>query len=131
LIQGLGLVFSELPLQNDMDSWPKLKKIFEIQFLKKTQKEWIEAFQDLDACVSPVLEYSELTSHEHHTQRGSLLENGDPRPAPRLETKLNHLNPSSPLKNKSLLKPGQHTKEILVKLGLDPLFLTDNKLSKL
>ena len=46
--------------------------------------EWVEIFKDLDACVTPVLELSEMKSHPHHKSRTFESLNGSPLPAPRI-----------------------------------------------
>ncbi|KAH8279597.1 hypothetical protein KR018_004763 [Drosophila ironensis] len=56
-------------------------------FLSKTQAEWSQIFEDLDACVYPVLDYREVHKHDHNRQRDSFESREGvqvPRPAPRL-----------------------------------------------
>ena len=68
----------------------KNRKLFTEVFKKKTQKEWCEIFDHVDACVFPVLEWDEAPEHEHNKVRNVFLDpkkaNGAvvPNPAPKL-----------------------------------------------
>ncbi|XP_017152916.1 alpha-methylacyl-CoA racemase-like [Drosophila miranda] len=56
-------------------------------FLTKTQAQWSKIFEDIDACVYPVLDYTKVHQHAHNKERQSFGLLGDavaPRPAPRL-----------------------------------------------
>ncbi|XP_034098076.1 alpha-methylacyl-CoA racemase [Drosophila albomicans] len=56
-------------------------------FLTKTQAEWSAIFEDVDACVYPVVEWQEAAEHHHNAERASFERSEDslvPRPAPRL-----------------------------------------------
>ncbi|KAH8392184.1 hypothetical protein KR215_002606 [Drosophila sulfurigaster] len=56
-------------------------------FLTKTQAEWSAIFEDVDACVYPVVEWQEAAEHRHNAERASFERFEDslvPRPAPRL-----------------------------------------------
>lgn len=56
-------------------------------FLTKTQAEWSEIFEDIDACVYPVLDWQQAHKHDHNAERHSFErvdDNWAPRPAPRL-----------------------------------------------
>ncbi|WP_233849923.1 CaiB/BaiF CoA transferase family protein [Paraburkholderia sp. HD33-4] len=86
LLDKLGLAHSELPPQHDRAGWPVLRERFAAVFLTRTRDEWCEVFEGSDACVAPVLSFSEAPSHPHHVTRGSFVEaNGfvQPAPAPR------------------------------------------------
>ncbi|MGN5236235.1 MULTISPECIES: CoA transferase [unclassified Rhodococcus (in: high G+C Gram-positive bacteria)] len=74
LLKGLDLDAAELPAQNDMSSWPEMKKLFTEKFLSKTRDEWSAIFLGTDACVSPVLTFAEAPANEHIAARGSLIE---------------------------------------------------------
>ncbi|XP_017051717.2 alpha-methylacyl-CoA racemase [Drosophila ficusphila] len=63
------------------------KRLLTEVFLSKTQSEWSKIFEDVDACVYPVLDYREVHKHDHNKERESfeLLEGVTaPRPAPLL-----------------------------------------------
>ena len=101
---------AKLPPQNNPKSWPELEVLFTNVISTKTRDEWMSIFEQLDACVTPVLEIPELMSHPQHVARQSLV-NGDPAPCPRLDKTPAELKPFS------LLKSGQHTQEILKELA--------------
>ncbi|XP_030561496.1 alpha-methylacyl-CoA racemase [Drosophila novamexicana] len=56
-------------------------------FLTKSQAEWSAIFEDVDACVYPVVDWQKVQEHGHNAERQSFERVGDilaPRPAPRL-----------------------------------------------
>ncbi|XP_013114226.2 alpha-methylacyl-CoA racemase [Stomoxys calcitrans] len=58
-------------------------------FLQKTQDEWTAIFEDIDACVYPVLDWSEVMQHDHNKCRKAFAPFDEdnslaPQPAPRL-----------------------------------------------
>lgn len=74
LIKGLGLEGHDWENKRfDESRWPELKGLFEDIFKSKTRSEWEAIFDGTDACVAPILEYSELETQSN-------LE-GDQRPA--------------------------------------------------
>lgn len=63
------------------------KTLVRLKFLEKTQDEWSQIFENIDACVYPVLELHEAEKHDHNQERKSFQEIDGikvPRPAPRL-----------------------------------------------
>ncbi|KPI35760.1 Isopenicillin N epimerase component 2 [Cyphellophora attinorum] len=60
LIAGLELPSSFLSEQWNKELWPERKKIIANRFKQKTRHEWRTIFDSTDACVSPVLEFSEI-----------------------------------------------------------------------
>jgi len=86
LLDKLGLADADLSKQHDRGGWPQLRQRFEAAFLTRTRDEWCEIFDGSDACVAPVLSFSEAPSHPHHVARGSFVEVEGavvPAPAPR------------------------------------------------
>ena len=86
LLDRLGLAGAELPTQHDRSGWPRLREAFATAFLQRTREEWCAIFDGSDACVAPVLAFSEAANHPHHLARGSFIEVNDvvqPAPAPR------------------------------------------------
>ncbi len=85
LLRGLGLDGEELPHQMDRSQWPEMKVRFEAIFRSKTRDEWTAIFEEVDACVTPVLSPSEAALHPYNVQREvfSLGERVQPNPAPR------------------------------------------------
>ncbi|XP_029860248.1 alpha-methylacyl-CoA racemase isoform X2 [Aquila chrysaetos chrysaetos] len=115
LIKGLGLDSDKLPSQLSFSDWPKMKEKFASIFAQKTQAEWCSIFDGTDACVTPVLSFDEVASHQHNKQRSSFIKNDQeeisPRPAPLLSR-----TPAVPsFKRDPFI--GEHTEEILLEYG--------------
>jgi alpha-methylacyl-CoA racemase len=56
------------------------------RFLSRTQAEWTAIFDGTDACVAPVLPFTEAVEHPHMAARGVFVEHEghvQPAPAPR------------------------------------------------
>ncbi len=86
LLAKLGLADADLPNQHDRSGWPRLRAAFIAAFLERTRAEWCFIFEGSDACVAPVLGFSEAAKHPHNQARGSFIEVGgvvQPGPAPR------------------------------------------------
>ncbi|MGY2486532.1 CaiB/BaiF CoA transferase family protein [Cupriavidus sp. CP313] len=86
LLDKLGLAGKDLPAQYDRNGWPVLREQFEAVFLTRTRDEWCTVFEGSDACIAPVLAFSEAPNHPHHRARGSFVEVAgvvQPAPAPR------------------------------------------------
>ncbi|XP_070599592.1 alpha-methylacyl-CoA racemase [Erythrolamprus reginae] len=114
-IRGLGLDLQKLPSQMSVSDWPEMKKIFTDVFKKKSQAQWCEIFDGVDACVTPVLTLDEAASHPHNEQRGSFLKNDQeeisPRPSPFLSR-----TPATPSFKRDP-SVGEHTEEVLLEYG--------------
>ena len=83
LLEGLGIDPSEVPDQYDRTRWRAMSARFEERFASRSRGEWLERFRGTDACVSPVLTFSESLADEHLMARGTFVEvDGIPRPAP-------------------------------------------------
>lgn len=110
-IAGLGLKPEDASQFLD---WKVLRKLFEDTFATKTQKDWCEIFDNVDACVTPILTVDEAVGYEHNTSKGTFAEASRekfvPQPAPRFS--------DMPL-NVSNVQPfvGQHTAQVLSELG--------------
>ncbi|XP_019876982.2 alpha-methylacyl-CoA racemase [Aethina tumida] len=106
LLQGLGLNEDDAPQFGQFD---EMKKIFEEKFLQKTQKEWCEIFDGIDACVGPLLDLKDAPNHPHNVESFVDTEEGKfPKPAPVLSR--------TPAESQCLKKSpdcGEHTREIL------------------
>lgn len=74
LLTGLELDPESLPHQLDMPRWPELKERFIEVFKTKTRDEWAAVFDGTDACVSPILDFTEAPNDPHLAARGSLVE---------------------------------------------------------
>jgi len=69
LVSLLELDKALLKQQNDKASWPAMHSLFEKTFLGKTRDEWTHLFEGADACVAPVLDFSEAESYPHNAER--------------------------------------------------------------
>ena len=83
LLAGLGLSDADLPDQLDPAGWPVLRAAFAEAFARRTRDDWAERFQDVDACVTPVLAPGEVVAHPQVVARATMLDvDGAPQPAP-------------------------------------------------
>jgi alpha-methylacyl-CoA racemase len=83
LRDGLGISADEVPNQLDIGAFPEMQKIFTDRFASKTRDEWTEIFSGTDACVTPVLTWTEAAQNEHLRARSTLVEaNGVDQAAP-------------------------------------------------
>jgi alpha-methylacyl-CoA racemase len=83
LLRGLGLPIPGDRDQLDPGTWPEERDQFEAAFRMKTRQEWTVVFEELDACVTPVLSPWEAHLHPHNVARNSFLEvDGVMQPAP-------------------------------------------------
>lgn len=91
------------------------KKIQEV-FLTKTQEEWCHIFDNLDACVTPVLDINSVDKHEYRASDTSFYRDTNnmvvPEPVPKLSR-----TPGICSGHNHLPEPGEHTIEILKELG--------------
>jgi len=81
---------------------------------QKTRDEWVTFFEQVDACVEPVLEMDELTSHPHHVARENFVTHEHP-------TEGTFQLPRSPFRLSEYIPPphtgapalGEHSKKLL------------------
>jgi alpha-methylacyl-CoA racemase len=71
LLDKLGLPDSLRAHQNDRSTWPARTKEFAEVFQQKDRDTWAAHFDGSDACVAPVLTFSEAAQHPHMADRGS------------------------------------------------------------
>ncbi|EDW02784.1 alpha-methylacyl-CoA racemase [Drosophila grimshawi] len=75
-------------------------------FLTKNQDEWSALFEDVDACVYPVVDWSKAQQHRHNAERESFVSVADawaPCPAPRLSRTPGQIRQNTQSNEKSLL----------------------------
>ncbi|EKF22742.1 coA-transferase III family protein [Mycolicibacterium hassiacum DSM 44199] len=85
-LKGLGLENADLPDQNDRSRWPELRAKFAEVIASKDRDHWAKVFEGTDACVTPVLSFSEVETEPHITERNTFYRDGEhlqPMPAPR------------------------------------------------
>jgi crotonobetainyl-CoA:carnitine CoA-transferase CaiB-like acyl-CoA transferase len=120
LISGLEIDAEDLPDQMDVDSWPKITKVFELKFKSKSQEEWRRVFEKTDACVSPVIEMAEAHLEPHNRERG-IIAHGDgghePMPAPRFSSD-GGKSYEMPRVRMEMPQVGQHSIQILKEFGV-------------
>lgn len=116
LLRVLGLDPAQLPAQNDRSGWPALRKEIASRFAARSRDEWGEVFEDVEACVAPVLDMAEAIVHPHNRERGTFVDVegiSQPGPAPRFSS-------TPPVIRHGPAFAGEHTTEILESLGYSP-----------
>ena len=86
LLTGLGMSPDDVPGQLEIAAYPEMLKIFTERFASKTRDEWTEIFAGTDACVTPVLTWTEAAENEHLKARSTVMDNDgvvQAAPAPR------------------------------------------------
>jgi alpha-methylacyl-CoA racemase len=86
LLEKLGLSSADMPDRDDPANWPALKETFAGIFATRSRDEWAELFDGSDACVTPVLSFSEARDHPHNAARGVITDAfgvAQPAPVPR------------------------------------------------
>ncbi|CAO3643805.1 unnamed protein product [Mucor hiemalis] len=116
LLDKLQLNGDDQPDQLDRDSWRKMKVKFQDIFSQKTQLEWTTIFDGSDACVTPVLSFTDAIPNSTSTSSSKQWprQAAMPQPAPLLSR--------TPAKKAQtvddpFLAPGKHTIEVLGELG--------------
>lgn len=84
----------------------------------RTQREWMQVFEKLEACVEPVLEGEEVLAEPQLNHRGMFfkMDHPDAGPIKQMSTPLKLANRSAPHLPPPRL--GEHTADILKRLGL-------------
>ncbi|WP_227243610.1 CaiB/BaiF CoA transferase family protein [Paraburkholderia caribensis] len=107
LLDKLGLADAGLPKQHDRSGWPVLREAFAAAFAARTRDEWCAAFEGSDACVAPVLGFSEAPDHPQHRARGSFVEVAgvvQPAPAPRFSATPSRIDRPAPRRGQGGLR---------------------------
>ena len=73
LLAGLDLSPDEVPSQLDIGSYPQMYEVFAQRFASRTRDEWAQDFAGTDACVTPVLTWSEAAADEHLNARSTVI----------------------------------------------------------
>lgn len=74
LLVGLGFADDEVPGQFERDRYDEMQAAFTGRFATKTRAEWTAVFAGTDACVTPVLSWTEASGNEHLLARGTLVD---------------------------------------------------------
>lgn len=114
LVRVTGFEAPEGAHQLDRSSWPEAKRRMAEIFATKSRDEWCSLFDGTDACVAPVLSWSEAIEHPHNVVRRTFVEYDgvvQPAPAPRFSrTPAEIGRPPAGV--------GEHTDEVLAESGL-------------
>jgi alpha-methylacyl-CoA racemase len=116
LLDGLGLPSALAEDMADRSRWPALRERLAGAFATRTRAEWEQAFDGVDACVTPVLSLSEAAEHPHMRHRDVLPARPDgrqPAPAPRF-ARTPAAGPGRPT------LPGDGGLQALAEWGVDP-----------
>jgi alpha-methylacyl-CoA racemase len=72
-----------VPNQLDAAAFPEVHTLFAEKFASRTRDEWTGVFAGTDACVTPVLTWTEAAQNEHLRARSTLVQaNGVDQAAP-------------------------------------------------
>jgi alpha-methylacyl-CoA racemase len=108
------LELDDLPAQRDPSQWPELRSRLAARFKERTRDEWAAAFDGTDACVAPVLTWSEAREHPHIAARQTIVERDgvvQPAPAPRFSRTPAELAPVPRVS-------GADTRSVLIEWGV-------------
>jgi alpha-methylacyl-CoA racemase len=105
LLTGLGLSVDDVPNQLDVGAFDAMRQTFTERFVSKTRDEWTTIFAGTDACVTPVLNWTEAAANEHLVARHTVVRaNGVDQAAPAPRFSRTPSGPvSSPPKDTTLL----------------------------
>ncbi|MEQ6249272.1 CaiB/BaiF CoA-transferase family protein [Sulfitobacter sp. HNIBRBA3233] len=113
LLEKAGLPLDHQDDQNDTAQWAERRAAYAAAFAQRTRDEWSDIFAGSDACVAPVLRFSEAADHPHLAQRGTFIAPGgvaQAAPAPRF-SRTSADTPRAPS------APGADTDAVLAELG--------------
>ncbi len=105
----------DLPDRYDLARWPQLRERFAATFRTKTMAQWAAIFDGSDACVAPVISFTEAPHHPQMAARQVFATaNGvvQPAPAPRFSRTATQLGSAPAV-------PGAHTTTALADWGID------------
>jgi len=114
-----------IPFQHDPSHQAEVFNRFRESFLTKTRDEWTALLKGVDVCVAPVQSLAEAAADVHNRYRGMVVEVEHPAlgkvPQVGVATKLSdtpgRVRHTAP-------RPGQHTDEVLLEMGLSARDIT-------
>ena len=68
LLDGLGLERTRF-VQRDRSGWAEMERVFAETFARRPRDAWATVFEKIDACVAPVLSFSEARAYPHNIAR--------------------------------------------------------------
>jgi alpha-methylacyl-CoA racemase len=114
LVELLGIA-DKVPGQLELDRFDEMRELIAARFKEKSRDDWCAIFDGTDACVAPVLRFSEAVDHPHMKAREVLVEKEgivQPQPAPRFSRTVAELGmPPAP-------RAGAHTRAALAAWGI-------------
>jgi alpha-methylacyl-CoA racemase len=108
------LELDDVPPQADRTQWPRLRALIADAFRGRTRDEWARRFVGTDACVAPVLSFTEARHHEHVAGRGAIVARDgivQPAPAPRFSR--------TPAELAAPPAAGEQTRQVLADWGVE------------
>lgn len=113
LQEKIGFDARFISSQFDRSAWPEARETLADIFRQRTRQEWVDLLEGSDVCFAPVLDMSEARSHPQIVARSGYVDvSGVPHPAP--APRFSRTQGQA----KSAPRPGEHTQEILLSLGL-------------
>lgn len=83
LLDVLGETGIDPAEQYDQRKWTEQLAVLSDRFRRETRDEWCRRFENIDACVSPVLSLAEAPTHPHNQSRDTFVDvDGVTQPAP-------------------------------------------------
>lgn len=73
LLEKAGLPLDHQDTQNDATTWEARRASYADAFARKSRDEWAAIFEGTDACVAPVLTFSEAQFHPHMAARQTFI----------------------------------------------------------
>lgn len=73
MLAGLEFAPDEVPGQFESGRYEEMRAALTNRFAGKPRDEWTTSFAGADACVTPVLSWTEATGDEHLLARGTLV----------------------------------------------------------
>ncbi|MGC1498211.1 MAG: CaiB/BaiF CoA-transferase family protein [Sulfitobacter sp.] len=116
LLEKLELPAAYLDNQNDKSTWHARSSEFEQLFAGMTREHWAVLFEGTDACVAPVLTFSEAAQHPHNLARGIF----DAPDGVLQSATAPQFGRAQPQKPKSPGAVGGDTVKVLREIGYDP-----------
>ncbi|KIN62955.1 L-carnitine dehydratase/bile acid-inducible protein F [Sulfitobacter noctilucicola] len=114
LLEKLHMPAEYAVTQNDRSTWAERTREFAEIFVRQSRDAWADLFEGTDACIAPVLTFSEAANHLHMAARKNLVRPDDvlqSATAPRFS----RFNPSA---SQPVTGKGAETQSILEGLGL-------------
>lgn len=114
LLEKLGLPADYAASQNDTDTWPERTEEFAAAFATRSRDDWAAHFDGADACVAPVLSFSEAPDHPQMAARGNMVRPGGVLQSGRAP-RFGNEAPAMPSPPRAV---GADTEAVLAELGL-------------